>query len=298
MNIEKIHLQFVLHLKVWVFVICFLSVSACSVSAPRYSKQFKFDPGEKRLDIDVKKHCPYYVGVSFMSKAKDGDQAINKLFGTLGNINMPATVDIALLNEHGKRLFSRVDFGGVVSRYGYGPNPLRLIAGDVSLEPGKYTAMINIRGIDGDFSGFESAFFVTGDPKATCGKGNRRVVQEEHKKKVDKRYAEDSVCLREAFRESIYKRVVVKGMWPAEARLAGGLGVSRVKADPKKWKKGTHRTFVMKAQCTDPDDSIIEIDFQNAFQFSGGVVRQFTARFEKGVVTEIKEGWHSNYTEW
>ncbi len=289
MDIEKLHLRFVLRPGIWVLVICFLSVSACSIGTPRYTKPFVFEQGQKRLEIEVDHPCAYRVGISFTSKAKDGDQAIRKFFGAPGNINMPATVDISLLDEHGKRVFSRVDFGGVVSRYGYGPNPLRLIAGKVYLEPGKYTAMINIKDIDGEFSGFESAFFVSGPPKGTCGKRNMRVTQEDHKKLVDKRYAEDSECFREAFRESIYKRVVVKGMWPAEAFLAGGGGIYTVKADPRKWERGANPMRVMRAQCTDPDDSEIEIDFRNASQYSGGVVRKFTVRFEHGVVTEIKE---------
>lgn len=50
---------------------------------------------------------------------------------------------------------------------------------------------------------------------------NTSVAQEAHNKLVDREYAKASECLREAFRESIYKRVVVKGMWPAEAFLAG-----------------------------------------------------------------------------
>ena len=86
----------------------------------------------------------------------------------------------------------------------------------------------------------------------TCGKRNMNIAQKAHNKLVDKRYAEDSECFREAFRESIYKRVVVKGMWPAEAFLAGGGGIYRVKADPKKWERGANPMLVMKAQCTDP----------------------------------------------
>ncbi len=334
MDIEKIHLQFVLHLKVWVFVICFLSVSACSIGTPRYTKPFVFEQGLKRLEIDVdQQDCGYAVGISFTSKAegKDGGQAIRKFFGTpTRGINMPATVDISLLDEHGKRVFSRVDFGGVGLSWYYGANPLKFIANRGSLDPGKYIAMINIKDIDGDFSGFESAFFILGDPKTTCREANlwtrwtglldllwdsnwslpsknvkkspnnvernmsvaqtgghfryRQIFYKDHNKLVDKRYAEDSECFREEFRESIYKRVVVKGMWPAEAFLAGGGGIYRVKADPKKWEKRAYPRLVMKAQCTDPDDSEIEIDFRNSSQYSGGVVRKFTVRFENGVV--------------
>ena len=335
MNIEKLLLRF---LKVWFLVICVLLVAVVVISilwvavfwTPDYTKPFVFDQGLKRLEIEVNHGCGFEVGILFRSKAEDeddGNRAIRRFFGT-SHVHMPARVDIALLNEHGKRVFSVADLGGTVHgwSYGsYGSNPLDLHFDRFYLEPGKYTAMINIRDIDGDFSVFESELFFSENSKITCensiwdawigffklawvsnwslpsknAKKNPNndiverdmsvVAQEYHKKLVDKRYAEDPECFREAFRESIYKRVVVKGMWPAEAFLAGGGGIYRVKADPKKWEKRAYPRLVMKAQCTDPDDSEIEIDFRNPSQFSGGVVRKFTVRFENGVVTEIKE---------
>lgn len=115
------------------------------------------------------------------------------------------------------------------------------------------------------------------------------VTKEDHRSLVDKEYLGAPDCFREEFRESIYNRVVVEGMWPTEALLAGGGGIYRVKADPKKWERGANPMLVMKTQCTDPDDSKIEIDFQNSYQFPDAVVRKFTVRFEQGLLIEIKE---------
>ncbi len=176
MDIEKLHLRFVLRPGVWLLVICCLSVAACS--PPSYTKPFVFEQGLKRLEIiEVDHPCTYEVGILFFSRAEDrtgdraiGDEAIRKFFGTPRNINMPATVDIYLLDEHGRHFLSIADFGGAVPRWYYGPNPLRLIAGWVSLDPGKYIAMINIKDIDGDFSGFRTEFFVSEHPKGTCGR--------------------------------------------------------------------------------------------------------------------------------
>ncbi len=183
MNIEKFWLRFVPRLKGVVIgimsvavVIGIVSVAAFFSSTPDYRKPFVFEQGLKRLEIEVNRSCYYYVGILFRSRAedRDGHEAIRKFFLTpTGGINMdikmPALVDIFLLDEHGRHFLSIADFGGALSGWAYGPNPLKLFAGNFSLKPGKYTAMINIRDIDGDFSGFESEFFISGDPKFTCG---------------------------------------------------------------------------------------------------------------------------------
>ncbi|MCB2261718.1 MAG: hypothetical protein LGR52_02075 [Candidatus Thiosymbion ectosymbiont of Robbea hypermnestra] len=116
-----------------------------------------------------------------------------------------------------------------------------------------------------------------------------KLTEEEHHALVDKEYSEVPECYREKFRESIYIRKVVEGMWPTEVLLAGGGGLYRVKADDKKWEKGSNPMVVMKAQCTEPDNSEIEIDFQNSYQFAAGDVRKFTVRFKNGIAVEIKE---------
>ena len=114
--------------------------------------------------------------------------------------------------------------------------------------------------------------------------------QDDHRKLVDKEYFGAPECYRQEFRDAINKRIVVKGMWPTEALLAGGGSVYRVKADPKVWGEGGYNPLaVMRAQCINPDESRIEIDFLNSWQFSSGEVRKFTVRFEHGFVTEIEE---------
>ena len=115
-------------------------------------------------------------------------------------------------------------------------------------------------------------------------------IQDDHRSLVAEKYRESPECYRQEFRNAIDKRVVVKGMWPTEAFLAGGGGVYRVKADPKIWgERGYNPLEVMRAQCANPDESRIEIDFRNFWQFSSGEVRKFTVRFEHGFVTEIEE---------
>lgn len=106
---------------------------------------------------------------------------------------------------------------------------------------------------------------------------------------VQKKYQESPTLFRNEFRDFIEKRVVVKGMWPTEALLAGGGGVYKIKADPAIWEKNSDPFDVMNAQCVNPDNSQIEIAFKNHWQFQGGVNSGFVVRFSNGVVVDIEK---------
>jgi len=168
MIFEKSYFRSFFGFKGWLLIIFSLIGVACSINAPTHSKKFIFKPGQQSLEVNIKKHCTYEIGVIFLSQGND--QTVRDFFGHARQIHLPALINMYLFDDSGKNLFSTVDFGGSVSGYRYGPNPLKLIAGKVYLEPGKYTAVIDIKNIEEDFSGFESSFFVSGVPKVTCGK--------------------------------------------------------------------------------------------------------------------------------
>ncbi len=168
MKAEKLYLRIFLGLRKWLLIAFSLIGVACSTGVPSYSKQFIFEPGQQSLEIGVKKLCNYEIGIMFLSQGND--QAVKDFFGHARQIHLPALIDVSLFDNSGKSFFATVDFGGPVSGYRYGPNPLKLIVGKVYLVPGKYTAVIDIKDIEKDFSGFESSFFVSGDPKLKCGK--------------------------------------------------------------------------------------------------------------------------------
>lgn len=112
---------------------------------------------------------------------------------------------------------------------------------------------------------------------------------DKHIATVTENYNNAGDYFRVEFKDAIIKRVVSIGMWPTEALLAGGGGIYRVKADENHWAKNSNPMQVMRAQSLNPDESSIEIDFYNDYQFGKETPQKFTAYFECGICVEIKE---------
>lgn len=88
---------------------------------------------------------------------------------------------------------------------------------------------------------------------------------------------------------SINERKVIIGMCPLQAQAAAGkIGRYRVMADPDIWKNGGHPLKVIQAQCSNPDNSVITLDFKNSTQFNSLEDIAFKVKFEKGKVTLIE----------
>lgn len=90
-------------------------------------------------------------------------------------------------------------------------------------------------------------------------------------------------------RSSVLDGVVLIGMTPFEARLAGGAFNYRVVADPSKWPKHSDPLKVMWAQSIQADDSEIWMMFRNTSQFSEEKNIPFRVCFEKGCVVRIEK---------
>ena len=110
-----------------------------------------------------------------------------------------------------------------------------------------------------------------------------------HMSLVSENYKDAPEYFCSKFREDILQGKIVKGMWPTETLLAGGGGVYKVKEDVNVWSKGSNPMEVMKAQSLKPDNSAIEITFQNSNQFIQDKPCKFTVFFGQGVVVDIKE---------
>lgn len=106
---------------------------------------------------------------------------------------------------------------------------------------------------------------------------------------VAKNYSDSPQYFRKEFREAINNRKVVIGMWPTEALLAGGGGVYKVRADGHFWPKGSDPFEVLKAQSIRPDNTEIEIVFENNFQFQSAKTCKFSVRFKNGLVVNIEK---------
>lgn len=91
---------------------------------------------------------------------------------------------------------------------------------------------------------------------------------------------------RKEFEDDIEKGVIVLGMTPFEAKLAGGAFYYNVQADPTVWKEHSNPMQVMWAQSDTPDNSQIEMIFQNETQ-DKGILTKFQVNFNKGLVAQI-----------
>lgn len=88
---------------------------------------------------------------------------------------------------------------------------------------------------------------------------------------------------------SILDGVVLIGMTPFEARLAGGAFVYRVAADKEKWPEHSDPLTVMWAQSVQADNSEIWMTFKNSSQFIGGNKATFQVYFERGHAVKIEK---------
>ena len=90
-------------------------------------------------------------------------------------------------------------------------------------------------------------------------------------------------------RQSILDGVVLIGMTPFEARLAGGAFAYKVVADKTKWPEQNDPLKVMWAQSMQSDDSEIWMTFMNSTQFQGSKEANFRVSFEHGHAVKIEQ---------
>lgn len=95
-------------------------------------------------------------------------------------------------------------------------------------------------------------------------------------------------AVRDEFREAVLGGVVMPGMTPFEAKLAGGAFSYQVKVDPAVWPEQANPLAVLWAQTERPDASFIRMNFKNRTQFSSATATAFSVVFEQGKAKEIK----------
>jgi hypothetical protein len=94
----------------------------------------------------------------------------------------------------------------------------------------------------------------------------------------------------EEIKSAIRQGLVIKGMCPNQViAAAGSPGPYMVKADKKKWPPHTPPPQIIKAQCGNPDESVIELMFRNSTQFPGKEPFVFRVRFLHGRVALIDQ---------
>ena len=134
--------------------------------------EFK-EGGTIDLEFDLKIDCLYYIGIGFSSKYPTSNKVrhrhVKEFFQGLLNLDLPAEIDIKILNDNQDVLLDIKSFGGKEIGYIYGPDPVKFIAKTLHLKSGIYYAQIKPKNLNKNFKDFEAFFFVTGVPKTGCG---------------------------------------------------------------------------------------------------------------------------------
>jgi hypothetical protein len=112
---------------------------------------------------------------------------------------------------------------------------------------------------------------------------------EERKSYAQTMFAQHPELFPEDRRQSILDGVVLIGMTPFEARLAGGAFAYKVVADKTKWPEQSDPLKVMWAQSMQADGSEIWMTFKNLSQFPGGNDTTFRVYFEYGCAVTIEK---------
>lgn len=94
---------------------------------------------------------------------------------------------------------------------------------------------------------------------------------------------------RASFTSTIKAGVIVKGMTPYEAYLAGGQFAYKVSADEKVWPAGSDPMRVMWMQTHKPDNSEIWMMFNNHTQYKSTISIPFRVIVDKGLVVNIEK---------
>lgn len=108
----------------------------------------------------------------------------------------------------------------------------------------------------------------------------------EYFKRVQEQNPED---FRKEYTITIQKGIIVEGMTPYEAYLAGGQFAYKVTADKAVWPEGSDPMRVMWMQTHKPDNSEIWMMFNNQTQYKSKKPIPFRILVDKGVVIHIEK---------
>ncbi len=120
-------------------------------------------------------------------------------------------------------------------------------------------------------------------------KGTSQMMREERNSYAQSMFAKHPELFPEDRRQSILDGVVLIGMAPFEAKLAGGAFAYKVVADKSKWPENTDPLKIMWAQSIQADNSEIWMMFKNSSQFANGCDTSFRVYFEQGRAVKIEK---------
>lgn len=121
------------------------------------------------FNLEVTKSCTHEIGIGFISEQDDPGH-IRMLFGEkISKLNLPARIDISIVNDKSETIFENKSFGGDNLGFRYGSTHIKFIAGKARLLPGTYRVKINVYELLKNLEGVNTYFFAAYNPKTRCG---------------------------------------------------------------------------------------------------------------------------------
>jgi hypothetical protein len=115
------------------------------------------------------------------------------------------------------------------------------------------------------------------------------MIAEERNNYAQTMFAQHPELFPEDRRQSILDGVVLIGMTPFEAKLAGGAFAYKVVADKAKWPEHSDPLKVMWSQSIQADNSEIWMTFKNSSQYLDMGDTSFRVYFERGSAIKIEK---------
>jgi hypothetical protein len=115
----------------------------------------------------------------------------------------------------------------------------------------------------------------------------RLAVKERDRLEHAQRYIRGRKDLGPELQSAILKGEIVPGMFPDEARAAGGDAGTAIQRDPR-WPASATDEEILDAQRFKPDSSRIHITFRNRTQFNTSDPVSFKVHFKDGKATRIE----------
>ncbi|ACA13139.1 hypothetical protein [Xylella fastidiosa] len=116
-----------------------------------------------------------------------------------------------------------------------------------------------------------------------------KMIPDEDREYAESMFKEHPEIFPKERRSSILHGIILLGMTPFEAKLAGGAFFYKVTADTSRWPEHSDPMKVMWAQSIKPDNSEIWMTFKNAYQFPGEGDIPFRVHFKKGHAVNIEK---------
>jgi hypothetical protein len=240
----------------------------------------------------IRNYCGYKLNLRLLHKNSRLDEYKNKY----KDRRLPVLLEINIFKN--EELRQNKIYQNIVTpqRSGLGQNVTSFNIGGILLDEGEYVVHLESFFDESSLKDIDVNFVIQKTPKTICGKKVKKITDASVIKQKNKRlkfihdiYTTRPDLIRSKYYDSILQGIIILGMTPFEAKLAGGAFTYQVKSDKSVWPKNCNPLQVIWMQSIKTDNSFIKMVFQNKSQLPQKGLVPFEVIFKKGNAVEIKE---------